>query len=322
MSSWFKPDRAMGYKTKMYLFSCSGRSLTAPGAARSGDRPQPGLLNKYIKIIVVLLSVILAGLVSSPVQADHGPLSDKDKALFEGVGYDQKLDQQLPLDMTFRDEAGRSVKIGDYFGEKPVILMMAYYECPMLCTLVLNGLLDSMEALDFDIGQEFEVVTISMDPGETPAMATAKKETYLNSYGRPGGAEGWHFLTGSPESIAQVTEAIGFRYVYDETVDEYAHPTGMVLLTPGGRISRYFYGIEFDSAKVRLGLVEASNNQIGSPIDQILLMCYHYDPKTGEYTPVIMNIIRLAGTATVLLIGIPIFATIFRNRRENATPAG
>ncbi|MCB0156228.1 MAG: SCO family protein, partial [Anaerolineae bacterium] len=228
-------------------------------------------------VISLLLLTLLSTWLSGPVQA-QGVVSDKDKALLDSIGYDQRLDEQVPLDLTFTDDSGRLVQLGDYFDNKPVILVMAYYECPMLCTLVLNGLLNSLEAIDFDLGDQFEVVTISMDPGETAAMAAAKKETYIKFYARPGAADGWHFLTGSAEAIKGVTEAIGFRYVYDERLDEYAHATGMVLLTPEGRISRYFYGIEFDPTDVRLGLVEASNNQIGSAIDQVLLMCYKYDP--------------------------------------------
>lgn len=272
-------------------------------------------------VISLLLLTFLSTWLTGPAQA-QGVVSDKDKALLDSIGYDQRLDEQLPLDLTFTDDSGHPVQLGDYFGDKPVILVMAYYECPMLCTLVLNGLLNSLEAIDFDLGDQFDVVTISMDPGETAAMAAAKKETYLKFYARPGAADGWHFLTGSAESIKGVTEAIGFRYVYDERLDEYAHATGMVLLTPEGRISRYFYGIEFEPTDVRLGLVEASNNQIGSAIDQVLLMCYKYDPESGEYTPIVMNIIRLAGTATILLIGAPILVTVVRNYRDKSATVG
>lgn len=272
-------------------------------------------------VISLLLLTFLSTWLTGPAQA-QGVVSDKDKALLDSIGYDQRLDEQLPLDLTFNDDSGHPVQLGDYFGDKPVILVMAYYECPMLCTLVLNGLLNSLEAIDFDLGDQFDVVTISMDPGETAAMAAAKKETYLKFYARPGAADGWHFLTGSAESIKGVTEAIGFRYVYDERLDEYAHATGMVLLTPEGRISRYFYGIEFEPTDVRLGLVEASNNQIGSAIDQVLLMCYKYDPESGEYTPIVMNIIRLAGTATILLIGAPILVTVVRNYRDKSATVG
>lgn len=270
--------------------------------------------NRWLIYLAPVLVVILS-VTTGPIQA-QGPLSDADKALFSGVAYDQKLNEALPPTLTFYDETGRAVQLGDYFGDKPVILVMAYYECPMLCTLVLNGLLDALNELDFDVGRQFTVITVSIDPGETPDLAAAKKETYLQFYGRPGAAEGWHFLTGKQNAIEQLTQAIGFHYVYDPERDEYAHPTGLVILTPEGRISRYFYGIQFPPTNLRLGLVEASNNQIGSPIDQVLLMCYHYDPESGEYTPVIMNIIRLAGAATTLLIGLPILVGVLRQRQK------
>ena len=277
------------------------------------------MFHQVSKITTIIMLIALLGLATgSPVRADHGgTLSEKDQNLFDSVSYDQKLDAQLPLDLTFRDEAGSAVQLEQYFGEKPVILVMAYYECPMLCTFVLNGLLAGLTNVDFDIGNEFEVVTLSIDPGETPQMAAAKKATYVEAYGRPEAEAGWHFLTGDRPAIERLTEAVGFHYVYDEQSDEYAHPTGMIVLTPEGRISRYLYGIEFPATDVRLGLVEASNNIIGSPIDQVLLMCYHYDPDSGQYTPAIMNIIRLAGGITTLLIGVPILSAVWRNRRTS-----
>ncbi|MDX1521046.1 MAG: SCO family protein [Anaerolineae bacterium] len=277
------------------------------------------MFHQVSKITTIIMLIALLGLATgSPVRADHGgTLSEKDQNLFDSVSYDQKLDAQLPLDLTFRDETGTVVQLEQYFGEKPVILVMAYYECPMLCTFVLNGLLAGLTNVDFDIGNEFEVVTLSIDPGETPQMAAAKKATYVEAYGRPEAEAGWHFLTGDRPAIERLTEAVGFHYVYDEQSDEYAHPTGMIVLTPEGRISRYLYGIEFPATDVRLGLVEASNNIIGSPIDQVLLMCYHYDPDSGQYTPAIMNIIRLAGGITTLLIGVPILSAVWRNRRTS-----
>jgi protein SCO1/2 len=266
----------------------------------------------FIIIIIICLSIGNPTLA----RAGHGITSDKDKAFFEQVNYDQKLNAQLPLHLAFQDEAGQTVYLNDYFGEKPVILVMAYYECPMLCTLVLNGVLNGFDKLDFNVGNEFNVITVSIDPNETPAMATAKKETYIRAYDRAEAAAGWHFLTGDQTAIEQLTEAIGFHYVYDPDQEEYAHPTGLVVLTPQGRISRYLYGIEFSPTDLRLGLVEASANKIGSPIDQVLLMCYHYDPDTGQYTPAIMNIIRVAGIATTLIIGIPILTMVYRNLQE------
>lgn len=269
---------------------------------------------KFNLIVLIVICLGVGGTV--PAWADHGITSDKDKALFEHVAYDQKLNAQLPLKLVFQDETGQTVQLDDYFGDKPVILVMAYYECPMLCTLVLNGVLNALQELDFNVGDEFNVITVSIDPTETPEMAAAKKGTYIQAYGRAEAAAGWHFLTGEQATIEQLTAAIGFHYVYDPDQEEYAHPTGLVVLTPQGRISRYLYGIEFSPTDLRLGLVEASANKIGSAIDQVLLLCYHYDPATGQYTPAIMNIIRLAGVATTLIIGVSILTTVLRSRQE------
>ena len=199
------------------------------------------------------------------------------------VGFDQRLNEQVPLDLEFTDEAGQPVKLGDYFGDKPVILVLAYYRCPMLCTLVLNGLAQGMMDVPFDVGKEFQVVTVSFDPRETPELAAAKKKTYIERYGRPGAAAGWHFLTGSAASIKKLTRAVGFRYAYDARLDQFAHASGIMVLTPAGKISRYFYDVKYSGRDLRLGLVEASENKIGSPVDQILLYCFHYDPTEGSH---------------------------------------
>ena len=222
----------------------------------------------------------------------------------EGVGFDQKLNEPLPLDLTFRDEAGRSICLGEYFHGKPVILVLAYYRCPMLCTQVLNGLVRGMLDIPFKAGRDFEVVTVSFDPRETPEMAAAKKQTYLERYGRPGSANGWHFLTGAEGEIKRLTDAVGFRYRYDARHDQYAHAGGIVLLTPTGKVSRYFYDVRFSPRDLRLGLVEASENRIGSLADQVLLFCFHYDPEEGRYGPAVMRLVRLGGVLTVLSIAI------------------
>lgn len=261
-----------------------------------------------------MLWLVVSLIFVSVVQAQKST-SDREKALLAGVGFDQNLNQQLPLNTTFIDEYGKPVQLGNYFGEKPVILVMAYYECPMLCTLVLNGLLNSLKELDFNVGDEFEVVTLSIDHEETPAMALEKKDSYLQFYGRPGAESGWHFLTGEPDNIASLAEAIGFRYVYDDRTDEYAHPSGIVLITPEGVTSRYFYGIEYPQTDLRLGLVEASNNKVGSPIDQLLLMCYHYDPDTGRYNLIIKNVLKIISTLTIFVIAIPIVFMLVKEQR-------
>ncbi len=213
----------------------------------------------------------------------------------QGIGIDQRLDQQMPLSLTFRDEAGRDVPLSSFFHGKPVILALVYYRCPMLCTQILNGLESSLKAVSFKPGQDFEILAVSFDPKDTPELAASKKQMYLKRYGRPGTANGWHFLTGSEENIHTLTEAVGYHVRYDAATDQWAHASGIMIATPEGRLSRYFYGVEYAPRDVRLGLVEASANKIGSPVDQILLFCYHYDPATGKYGPLAMGIVRFAG---------------------------
>jgi len=241
---------------------------------------------------------------------------------FPNVGLDQRLNEQVPLELSFRDETGKRVQLQDYFGEKPVILSLMYYDCPMLCTLVLNGLLRSLRTLSFTVGNEFKIVTVSFNPRETSALAAAKKETYVQGYARPGAETGWHFLTGEEEAIRQLTRAVGFRYVYDPTTNQYAHASGIIVLTPQGKIARYFYGIEYAPRDLRFGLVEASANTIGSPVDQVLLLCYHYDPATGKYGLLITTVIRLAGVATVLGLGSFMVVMFRRDRRQKALHRG
>lgn len=237
------------------------------------------------------------------------------------VGIDQKLDAQIPLDATFRDEQGRTVKLADYFGKKPVILTLVYYECPMLCTQVLNGAVSALKVMNFTAGQEFDIVTVSFNPKETPAMASAKKETYVAKYGRPQAAAGWHFLTGEQASIAALASSVGFRYTFDQASQQYVHASAIMVLTPQGRVSKYFYGIEYPPKDIRLGLIEASGGKIGTPVDQVLLYCYHYDPHSGKYSMVVMNVLRVAGVATVLMIVGFIGVMWLRDRRKLKTAA-
>jgi protein SCO1 len=238
-------------------------------------------------------------------------------AILREVGIDQHLDQQVPLDLVFHDETGQAVQFGQYFGGKPVILALVYYECPMLCTLTLNGLASALKVLSFDVGNQFNVVTVSFNPRETAALAAAKKKAYIERYGRAGTEQGWHFLTGDATNIERLTQAVGFRYVYDAEQKQYAHAAGITLLTPQGKIARYFFGVEYSPRDLRLGLVEASHNQIGSPVDQLLLYCYHYDPATGKYGAVAMNMVRVAGALTVLALG---GFVVIALRRERQTP--
>jgi len=215
------------------------------------------------------------------------------------VGLDQKLDAQIPLDLKFTDEQGREVTLGSLFGSRPVVLALVYYECPMLCTEVLNGLVASLETLSFDAGRDFDILVVSFDPGETPALAAQKKEMYLKRYGRPGAESGMHFLTGREDAIHALTNAVGFKYKYDPSTDQFAHTAVLTVLTPAGHVSRYLYGIEYPARDVRLALVEAADGKIGSAVDKVLLYCYHYDPETGKYGLAIMNVVRLGGIMTV-----------------------
>lgn len=273
-------------------------------------------LTRLFVVFWLFVIVVYLGRATS-AQADN-PQPDQ---LIKGVKFEQKLNQTLPLHLTFRDESGQSMRLTHYFGQKPVILVFAYYECPMLCTLVLNGLLTSLNDMAFDVGNQFDIVTVSFDPTETPELAAAKKEVYLNMYGRPGAEKGWHFLTGDEAAIKELTEAAGFYYQYDSARDEYAHPTGIMVVTPQGKISRYLYGIDFPSTDLRLGLVEAASDKIGSPVDQLLLMCYHYDPALGKYTLTIMNIVRLVGTATVGVLGAVVLVLFRRDRGKKLNPS-
>jgi len=219
------------------------------------------------------------------------------------VGIEQRLDGQIPPDLAFVDDAGRAVKLGDYFGQKPLILNLVYYNCPMLCGEELAGLSSAMKVVKFDIGKEFEILTVSFNPKETPTLAAAKKQEYVKRYGRPNAAAGWHFLTGPAESINTLTKAVGFQYQYDESKNQYAHATAIMVLTPQGRISRYFYGVDFPPKDLRMGLVEASQGKIGNAVDQVLLYCYHYDPAAGRYGAVVSNILKIGGVVTLVLLG-------------------
>ena len=273
-------------------------------------------------LVVSPLTVAGAG-PHSPVPATPFAQSAPDARppILRNVSIEQRLDQQLPLDLQFRDEAGRIVRLRDYFGKRPVVLVLAYYNCPMLCTQVLNGLVSAMRVLSFDAGREYEVVTVSFDPRDDPSDARAKKAPYVARYGRPGAAAGWHFLTGEPRAIAGLTGAVGFRYAWDERIGQFAHASAIYVATPDGRLSRYFYGIEYAPRDLRLALVEASRGKIGTPVDQLLLYCYHYDPVAGRYGAVVMNMVRVAGVAFVLILSTFLALMWRRERRRERRPA-
>lgn len=267
----------------------AGSAFALPGRSGIGDR-NPSIM---------------------PATTMPGPLRE--------VGYDQRIGEQVPLDLAFRDESGRDVRLGDYFGKKPVILVLAYYHCPMLCDMVLQGVVTTLRPLTFDAGKEFDVVVASIDPDETPEMAAEQERDIVARYGRAGGKEGFHFLTGPQASIDALTRAVGFRYVYEKERDEYAHPAGLVILTPGGRVSRYLFGIDFPPRDVRLGLIESTRDKLGTAVDSLLLYCYHYNPAIGRYSSAVFNILRLAAAAT--LIGLVTLIVVLR-RRENPRPVG
>ncbi len=255
-------------------------------------------------LTVSLLAASASGQMNNGVMS---PPANTRPPRLENVGIEQHLDAQVPPDLTFRDETGKTVKLGDYFGRKPMILNLVYYNCTMLCGEALASLASAMRLVKFDVGNEFDVITMSFDPRETPEMAAAKKKDYVGRYGRANAAAGWHFLTGQPDSINALTRTVGFQYQYDPKSNQYAHATAIMVLTPQGRISRYFYGVDFPPKDLRMGLVEASQGKIGNAVDAVLLYCYHYNPETGKYGAVVANILRLAAAATILVMGVFLF---------------
>ena len=238
------------------------------------------------------------------------------------VSFEQNLGVQVPLDLPFRDETGRAVQLSQYFTGRPVVLALVYYECPMLCVQALNGLVKSLKVLALEPGRDYAIVTVSFNPEETPAQAAAKKDEYIARLKRPGAADAWHFLTGTEASIRLLTDTVGFHYVYDAATKQFAHPTGMIVLTPEGKTSKYVYGIDYGPRDLRLALVEASDHKVGTPVDRLLLYCYHYDPTTGKYGLVLMNVLRLAGVLTVAMIGGFILLMRRREKRRLAEQDG
>ncbi len=234
--------------------------------------------------------------------------------LLKKVEFDQNLNAQIPLQLMFRDESGKTLPLAAYFGRKPVVLSLAYYECPMLCTLALNGQLRVFRALDYNIGDQFEVVVVSINPKEGPTLAAAKKASYLDKYRRSGAERGWHYLTGTEESIEALAAAVGFHYAYDPASGQYAHATGLIVATPEGRISRYQYGVEYSAADLRQSIIEASARKTGSPVEKVLLYCFHYDPSTGKYSVAVLNLVRAGAILT--LCGLLTFMVIASRRRR------
>ena len=278
-------------------------------------------MSPCLRILILLLTahcLLLTASAQPGMPQPSSPLYGADPArgqtstglpkALQNVGIDQRLNEQVPLDAIFKDESDRDVTLAQFFKGKPVVLSLVYYTCPMLCTQVLNGQLGAFRQISFNIGEQYEVVSVSFNSRETSQLAASKKETYLKGYNRVGADAGWHFLTGDETNIKKLTEAVGFRYAWDEQTKQFAHASGIMVLTPQGKIARYFYGIDYPPRDLRLALVEASENKIGTPVDALILYCYHYDPATGKYGAVVMNIMRVAGVITlVLIVGLLLF---------------
>lgn len=259
-------------------------------------------VNKSLVMTGMLLFAI-AALGQGMTQGMMSPPASMRPPGLKNVGIEQHLNEQIPPQLIFRDETGKAVRLADYFGKRPMILNLVYYQCPMLCGEVLSGLTSAMRVLKFDVGTEYDVLTVSIDPKETPEMATAKKAEFLKRYGRAGAANGWHFLTGPPESIEALARVAGFQYEYDTKTGQFAHATAIMVLTPQGKIAQYYYGVEFAPKDLRLGLVQASEGKIGTVVDEVLLYCYHYNPDTGKYGAIISRVLKLAAGATILMLG-------------------
>ena len=259
------------------------------------------------KNVMRTIAVLVAAAVPLCAQYMHEPkealTQNTPIPILQQVGIDQRIGQQVPLDLAFRDETGKSVPLRSYFGRRPVLLTLVYYQCPMLCSQVLNGVVGGLLSQKLSVGRDFDIVTVSFDPRDTPADATEKRNVYLKRYGRAGAEKGWHFLTGYQPAIEALTKAVGFRYAWDPKIQQYAHASGIMVATADGRLSHYLYGIEYTPKDLRLALVESSEGKLGNVVDQVMLYCYHYDPATGKYGAVVTNMLRLGGALTLLLLG-------------------
>lgn len=273
----------------------------------------------YLFAGALLLAQAIAASPEAPSGVDMSGSARPD--ILKGVTIEQRLNSQLPLDAVFRDESGTTVALSKYFTNRPVVLALVYYECPMLCTQILNGVVRTAKSMTLMPGKDYDVVVISFDPNETPAMAMAKKTTYMKEFGHPETAGGWHFLTGATPSIDRVTSAVGFRYKWDASLKMYAHASAVYVLTPEGRLSKYFYGINYSATDMRFGLVEASHDRIGTAVDQLLLFCCQFDPHSGRYTLAIVGVLRLAGAATLLLLGGYVAIMLRKDKTKKSQPA-
>jgi protein SCO1/2 len=292
--------------------------LVLAGDGACASRRAAAFARQFLCLTLTLFTLTLSPVFGQYAQPPQSGVSSNDVPLaLREIGIEQRLGEQVPLDINFRDETGRTVRLGDYFGKRPVVISLVYYNCPKLCNLVLNGLVGGLRTLPYTVGKEFDVVTVSFDPREGATDASKKKEVVMHDYGRQGDAgvaAGWHFLTGDKTSIDALASAVGFKYAFDTPTNQYAHASGVMLATPTGQLSHYFYGIEYAPRDLKFGLVEASAGKIGSAVDKLTLYCFHYDPTTGKYGPAIMNIMRVTGVLTVL--GLVALISILHRRRR------
>jgi len=275
-------------------------------------------MKNFLPLTFIVVLAALGQTSFGQVPAPPMPVDAK-APILQDVGIDQKLGAMVPADLVFMDEQGRDVRLGDYFGKRPMVLVLVYFQCPMLCTMVLNDVVRTIRAMSENLGSDFDILTVSFDPADTPAAAKLKRENYLAQYDRPGGEAGWHFLVGGQQSITALTRAVGFRYVWDTKFKMFAHASGIMVLTPQGKISRYFYGIDYAPQDLRLALLEAAGGKTGSLADEVLLFCFHYDPATGKYGWAINRALKIGGALTVLILGSSIFMLLRRDRQPPAS---
>lgn len=287
-------------------------------------QPIAGRPGSALAIAIMVVTAIALSTAAGALPPDTPSISQKSSLdmpqLLDDVGFDQRLGESIPMDLTFLDETGQAVRLGDLFGERPVLLVPVYFDCPMLCTMILNGFASALMPLKFTPGEEFEIVVVSFNPREKPEKAAAAKERTLHRYNQPETAPAWHFLTGDEEQITRFTDSIGFRYQWDEASQQYAHTAGIVLATADGTIARYFFGIEYAPRDLRLGLIEAADNKIGTIVDQALLYCFKYDPESGKYSAVVLNIIRLGGIAVAVALILFITIMLRRDKARQLNP--
>jgi protein SCO1 len=284
--------------------NCCGRDGRTP---QSRHVRHSGILVKFTMALILFCAAL--GMAANAQSLTEDQLLK--------ISFDQKLNSQVSLDLPFRDENGKAVTLRNYFREKPVVLVLGYYQCPMLCTLTFNGMVEAMNDMRWSIGKEFTVVHVSIDPKETAELAAAKKQSYLRKYGRAGAGAGWHFLTGDEPQIRKLADEVGFHYAYDPSIKQYAHPSGLVILTPDGKVAKYFFGVKFAPAELYASLQDASKSKVGSPIERLVLLCFHYSPIKGKYGALIMSLVRILGAAT--LVGIAwLFIAMIRRERARA----